>query len=331
LPGILLPGLLALSAYLLAWMEVSLLGRAWLEPMVLAILLGLAIANLTRVADRFRPGVEFSAKHVLDIAVALLGATLSWSAISALGIELFLLIAGVVLIALVAVYALARFLALSPRLSILIATGNAICGNSAIAAVAPIVGARREEVTAAITLTALVGIVSVLLLPFAVWLFGMALPAYALLVGLSVYAVPQVVAAAAPFGTPVIAAATLIKLARVVMLGPLTLALSLLAPRFRPAAGSGPPGRPKIYLPWFILAFAALSAMRSTGLIGDEMSSALGQVSKVLATVAMAALGLGVRLSEIREVGPAVAAASTGAALLLLILATAAALLFPII
>jgi uncharacterized membrane protein YadS len=71
--------------------------------------------------------------------------------------------------------------------------------------------------------------------------------------------------------------------------------------------------------------------MRSTGLIGDEMSSALGQVSKVLATVAMAALGLGVRLSELREVGPAVAAASTGAAFLLLILATAAALLFPII
>lgn len=330
LPGVLLAALIALAAAALAWVQAELLGRAWLDPMVLAILLGLAVSNLVQLPRRLRPGTDFAAKTLLDVAVALLGATLSWAAIAVLGLPLFVLIAAVVVAALLAVYALARALALGPRLSVLIAAGNAICGNSAIAAVAPVVGAKREEVTAAVTLTALIGIASVLLLPFAVWLFGMALPAYALLVGLSVYAVPQVVAAAAPFGPTVLATATLVKLARVVMLGPLTLALSLLAHRFRASHEAKPEGRPKLYLPWFILAFALLSALRSAGMIDDQAAALLGQGSKILATIAMAALGLGVRLSALRQVGPRVALASTGAAILLLTLAAAATFLVPV-
>ena len=329
-PGVLLAALLALAAHLLAWLEITLLARSWIEPMVLAILLGMLVANLRPLPGQVEPGVDFAAKSVLDVAVALLGATLSWAAIAALGLSLFLSIAGLVIVALGAVYGLSRLLTLSPRLSILIAAGNAICGNSAIAAVAPIVGARREEVTAAITLTALIGIVTVLALPFAVWLFGMTLPSYAVLAGLSVYAVPQVVAATAPFGTAVIALATLVKLARVVMLGPLTLVLSLLARHFRDPGDPAAQGRPRFYLPWFIIAFAVLSAVRSAGFIGDDIAAALGQTSKMLATVAMAALGLGVRLAALREVGPRVAAASAGAAVVLLLLAAATASLAPL-
>jgi uncharacterized integral membrane protein (TIGR00698 family) len=326
LPGLLLAGTVAFAAGLMAELEAALLGRAWIEPMVLAILLGMLVANSVRLPRQIDPGINLSAKTLLDIAVALLGATLSWAAVAALGLPAFLLIAALVTLALVTVYGLGRALALGPRLAMLIAAGNAICGNSAIAAVAPIIGARREEVTAAITLTALIGVIAVLLLPFAVWALGLALPAYAVLVGLSVYAVPQVVAAAAPFGTAVIALATLVKLARVVMLGPLTLVLSFLAPRFADE-GSEASGRPRLYLPWFILAFAGFAVLRSTGVIDAELATMLGHASKLLATVAMAALGLQVRVSALREVGPRVALASAGAAIILLLLAGAAALL----
>lgn len=329
LPGILLAGAIALAAALLGEWERGLLGRAWVEPMVLAILLGMLVANTVRLPATVVQGVDWSAKTLLDMAVALLGATLSWSAIVALGLPLFLLIAGLVVTALAAVYALGRALALGPRLSILIAAGNAICGNSAIAAVAPIVGARREEVTAAITLTALIGVVTVLLLPLAVWTLGMALPNYALLVGLSVYAVPQVVAAAAPFGTAVIALATLVKLARVVMLGPLTLLLSMLAPRFADE-GTKVDGRAKLYLPWFVLGFMLLATLRSIGVIAEPLASSLGHASKLLATIAMAALGLGVRLAALREVGPRVALVSAGSSVLLLLLAGVAASLIKV-
>ena len=327
LPGLAAAALIALGAGMLAQVETNVLGRAWIEPMVLAILLGMLAGNVLKLPAALGPGVDLAAKGMLDIAVALLGATLSWAAIRTLGPALFLSIAVLVTLALATVYAMARALALSRRLSILIAAGNAICGNSAIAAVAPIVGARREEVTAAITLTALIGVITVLVLPFAVWTFGMNLQAYVLLTGLSVYAVPQVVAAAAPFGTAVITLATLVKLSRVVLLGPLTLLLSFLAPHFETSGEARRTGRPRLYLPWFIIAFAALATMRSLGLIGEDLAATLGHISKILATIAMAALGLGVRLATIREVGPKVALASTGAAILLLCLAAALALL----
>lgn len=324
LPGILLSALLALAALGLAKVETELLGRAWIEPMVLAILLGMALANLVRLPQSIGPGVGFSAKTLLDIAVALLGATLSWAALQALGGTLFLVIAAVVVAALFLTYALARFLGLGRRLALLIAAGNSICGNSAIAAVAPIVGAKPSDVAAAIALTALIGVVAVLALPWAVVAFGMAPDDYAVLTGLTVYAVPQVIAAAAPFGAGVIALATLVKLARVVMLGPLTLVLALLAPRFAEPGEEPRHGRPTLYLPWFILAFALLAALRSIGLIDEELAALLGQLSKHLATVAMAALGLGVRLSVLREVGPRVALASAGSTLSMLLLALVA-------
>ncbi|GAA4008504.1 YeiH family protein [Sphingomonas humi] len=328
LPGVLLSVLVALAASLLGDAEAALFGRPWLEPLVLAILLGMVVGNAVKLPDSAEPGIQFSAKTVLDIAVALLGATLSWSAVRALGGELFLIIVLVVMAALGLVFLIGRALGLGPRLAMLIAAGNAICGNSAIAAVAPIIGAKREEVAAAIALTALIGVVTVIVLPFAVFGFGQDLPDYAVLTGLTVYAVPQVVAAAAPFGTAAIALATLVKLSRVVMLGPLTLLLALLAPRFAeegtPGAGSG---RAKLYLPWFIIAFALLAAARTTGWISGDLAATLGTISKQLSTVAMAALGLGVRFSSLRKAAPKVALTSALAAALMLVLAALSLLL----
>ena len=323
LPGLLLCTAVALAAWLLGEAETDLLGRAWLEPMVLAILLGMVVGNALRLPASMEPGVRFSAKTLLDIAVALLGATLSSAAVLALGARTFLLIALVVLLGLGLSYLAGRALKLSRRLSLLIASGNAICGNSAIAAVAPIIGARREEVAASIALTALIGVVAVLALPFAVFAGGLAIERYAVLAGLTVYAVPQVVAATAVFGTSVLALATLVKLARVVMLGPLTLLLSLLAPRFAEPGEEKPKGGAKLYLPWFIIAFALLAGARSLGLISEGAGAQLGLISKQLATVAMAALGLEVRLATLREIGPPVALASAASALIMLALAAA--------
>ena len=262
---------------------------------------------------------------MLDIAVALLGATLSWAAVVSLGPLLFLLIALVVMVALGLVFVIGRALGLSARLAMLIAAGNAICGNSAIAAVAPIIGAKRDEVAAAIALTALIGVVTVVLLPVAVLGFGQELSDYAVLAGLTVYAVPQVVAATIPFGTAIIALATLVKLARVVMLGPITLLLSLVGSRFvEPGEEMVRKRGPSLYLPWFIIAFIVLAAVRSAGLIGDEAAATIGLLSKQLSTVAMAALGLEVRFATLRQAAPKVALVSSLAAALMLVLALGA-------
>ena len=91
--------------------------------------------------------------------------------------------------------AICRLLGLPLRMSILVACGNSICGNSAIAAVAPIIDADGDDVASSIAFTAVLGVVVVLGLPLLVPLLKMSLTQYGVLAGLTVYAVPQVLAA----------------------------------------------------------------------------------------------------------------------------------------
>src|SRR3546814_8154148 len=102
----------------------------------------------------------------------------------------------------------------------LIACGNAICGNSAIAAVAPVIDAESDDVAAAIGFTAVLGVVVVLAMPGLAALAGFEGAKAGALAGLTVYAVPQVLAAAAPMGPAAVQMGTLVKLTRVLTLGP---------------------------------------------------------------------------------------------------------------
>lgn len=308
----LLPGLavsigVAVVSSLAGRLEEALFGRAWLEPLVLAILFGALFANIVRLPENYSAGIRFGAKEVLELAVALLGLSLSAQALEKLGISLLVGIPLLVSMSILCGYWISRRLRLGRRLSLLVATGNSICGNSAIAAVAPIIGAKREEVAAAISLTAIVGVVVVLILPLFGLAFGLSRTAYGVFTGLTVYAVPQVIAAAAPYGQQSIVLATLVKLARVIMLGPLTFFVSL-AMRYWGGAvhEAAPRSRPPL-IPWFVIGFAVLAFARALALVPPPVLAVLGTASTTLTIVAMAALGLGVDARALRAVGPRVA------------------------
>lgn len=310
-PGLAVSIVVALISGLVGRFEEMLVGRAWLEPLVVAILLGAFVGNLMRLDSRFAPGIKFGAKEVLELAVALLGLSLSAQALRTLGIPLLVSIPILVLLSLACGYGISRRLGLGRKLSLLIATGNSICGNSAIASVAPIIGAKREEIAASISLTAIVGVAVVILLP----LFGVAASldhtAYGVFTGLTVYAVPQVLAAAAPYGQQAIVLATLVKLARVIMLGPLTFIVSIGARYLlAPGEAAGEHGRTPL-VPWFVIAFALLAIARAASIVPPYAISALAAASSMLTLVAMAALGLGVDARVLRAVGPRVAMSTT--------------------
>ena len=165
LPGILLCIGITLAAHVAEAFESRLFGRAWLETLVLAILIGAAIRTAWTPGPPWRPGIHFSAKTVLEIAVVLLGASLSPRALAAAGPELLIGIACVVVLAILASYGMGRALGLPPRLAVLVACGNSICGNSAIAAIAPVIGAKPRHVATSIAFTAVLGVVVVLGLP----------------------------------------------------------------------------------------------------------------------------------------------------------------------
>src|SRR4051812_31671987 len=145
-----------LATLVQAWEETA-FGHAYIEALVIAILLGIAIRSLWQPAKLWRAGISFSAKTLLEIAVVLLGASISLAAIVASGPALLAGIVATVTAALGASYATSRALGLPRRVSILIACGNSICGNSAIAAVAPGVGAASDGVASPSAFTAIPG------------------------------------------------------------------------------------------------------------------------------------------------------------------------------
>jgi uncharacterized integral membrane protein (TIGR00698 family) len=325
LPGIALCVIVTSAAYALEAGERMIFGKAWFEALVLAILIGTAVRSIWTPDAKWHAGIMFSAKYFLEIAVVLLGASVSASTILAVGPALLFGIAGVVASAIMLSLGIGRLLGLPTRMALLIACGNSICGNSAIAAVAPVIGADSDDVAASIAFTAVLGVVVVLCLPLFGIALGMSGVAYGALAGLTVYAVPQVIAAASPLGVVAVQTGTLVKLVRVLMLGPVCLVLSLVAPRLAPqevpdgeiVAGAGAKKRPGIshIVPWFIVGFLIVVACRSLGLIPSVAIIPISRIATLLTVVSMAALGLGVDVRTVVKAGGRV----TGAVVLSLI------------
>ncbi len=323
LPGLLLCLLITALATLLERVEVSLIGQAYLEALVLAILLGLILRTIWAPPSLWLPGIVFSAKTLLEIAVMLLGAAVSVHTVLALGPKLLFGIIVVVAVSILTSYGICRALRLRPRMALLVACGNSICGNSAIVAVAPVIGADAEDIAASIAFTAVLGVLVVLLLPLLVPVLLLSLTQYGVMAGLTVYAVPQVLAATLPIGALSNQVGTVVKLVRVLMLGPVVFVLSLLAARLREETDEPPPhitagdrpkaGMPSIHhlLPWFIVGFLVVLTIRSLGLIPVPLLAPINNVAAVLTTISMAALGLGVDVRTVARAGLRVSTAVT--------------------
>lgn len=305
LPGLALCLVVTAAAFALTGVERRVVGHAWLEPLVLAILLGAAVRTAWTPRARFKAGIDFSAKTLLEVAIVLLGASVSAATLSSLGVVFVFGIFLLVVVGIVVGFGIGRALGLNPRMALLVACGNAICGNSAIAAIAPVIDADGEEVAASIAFTAVLGVVVVLALPLLGAVLSMSAIQYGALAGLSVYAVPQVLAAAAPFGAGAVQTGTVVKLVRVLMLGPVILALSLIVGR-RTSAAKGP-GLHRL-LPWFIVGFLAMIGLRSLDLIPQAALAPMAAASGLLTVVAMAALGLQTDIRAVARAGGRVVA-----------------------
>ncbi|MDQ2808536.1 MAG: putative sulfate exporter family transporter [Chloroflexota bacterium] len=304
---------------LLAWggqqLETALLGQPLLEGLVLAILLGMLVRTLWLPRPRWQPGIAFTAKQILETAIVLLGASVSLPVLFAAGPLLGVGIVLVVVLGITASMTIGRLLGLPPRLAILVACGNSICGNSAIAAVAPVIGAQADEIAAAIALTAVIGVGVVLGLPLLIPLLHYSFYQYGVLAGMTVYAVPQVLAATFPVSALSGQVGTLVKLVRVLMLGPVVVFFGL-------RAGAAAAKRPALHklVPWFIIGFLGLATLRSLGLLPTALADPLRTLAGWLTVAAMAALGLGVDIRALRQVGGAVAGAVLGSLAVLLVI-----------
>jgi uncharacterized integral membrane protein (TIGR00698 family) len=298
LAGILVAAVVAVASIAVAAGETRVLGHPVIEALVVALLLGMVVRFAWRPSATYEPGIRFAGKELLEFSIVLLGVSVDLPLLIRAGPALAVAIVAIVAVGLGVGVLIARGFGLRPRLAILVATGNAICGNSAIAAVAPVIGADAEDVASSIAFTAILGVIVVLGLPLLIHPLGLTNYQYGVLAGLTVYAVPQVLAAAFPVSVLSGDVATLVKLVRVLMLGPVVLFFALRShDRFGRA-----PSLTKL-VPWFIVGFLVLAALRGAGAVPASWIAPTRVAATNLTIIAMAALGLSADVRTVAKAG----------------------------
>jgi uncharacterized integral membrane protein (TIGR00698 family) len=302
-PGLVVCVALAGVAMLIGAIEEHVLGRPLVEPLVVALLAGTVVRSFSsRVTDQ-SPGARFAAREILEVAVAGLGLSIDLGLVVSGGPSLLVVIVLGMAMSFGVAFVASRAMGLSARLASLVAIGNAVCGNSAIAALAPVVRATGEEVASAVGLTAVLGLALVLILPAISTAAALSTHQFGVMAGMTVYAVPQVLAAAAFGGAAATNVALLVKLTRVVFLGPIILAATLIA-------GRDVPRRNVLgYVPWFVWVFGALAALRTAGLVPPDVAENVRSAGTLATVIAMAGLGLGVDVRSLTAQAPRVAIA----------------------
>lgn len=294
-PGIILACVLGLIAVVV--------GQTWPIPAVLvALVLGIGLSFLF---DRpaLAPGIEFSARDLLRVGVALLGAKVTFGEIAAMSWAVPVIL-GATAICLFAGIRIGKLCGLSTPLATVSAGAVGICGASAALAVSSAFPARPNGDAEAATVVAgvtVIGTAAMIAYPLIAHLLGFDAQETGIFLGGSLHEVAQAVGAGFAVSDEVGTVATTAKLARVAALAPLVMlvgwAVALKAPR-SPGDASPP------LLPWYLIAFVALAAIASFGLFDPRIAEGASQMSRFCLVAAIAALGLKTKPAKLLAAGP---------------------------
>ena len=270
--------------------------------MTVAILLGVIVAAVVGPRMKpFEPGLQLAAQRVLRLGIILLGARLSLAEIARIGLPATGLIVVTMAISFAVVLVVSHLVRVESRLAVLIAVGSAVCGNTAIVATAPVIGARAREVAYAVATITLFGTLAVFLYPAIGRAFEIPQPAFGLWAGVAVHDTSQVIATSAAYGPGALDVATVVKLIRNALMAPLLLMIATgWAARGEAAVDSARRGVRRA-LPLFVLGFLAFAGLRTVGAIDADQAVTLDVVARALILVALAAVGMSIRVGDLRE------------------------------
>lgn len=288
-----LPGL-GLSFLVAATSKVIAIWLPTLGAATIAILLGILLGNTFFKQDFLGVGTKLAESKLLEISIVLLGTTVTFQTIAQMGLNgisfIILQMTGTI----VGVYWIGRKMGFSKKMGLLMAGGNAVCGSSAIGAIAPEIDANEDEKGQIITLVNLLGTVLMLLLPLiATGLYDNVLTQSALIGG-TLQSVGQVVASASMISPEVVEFATLFKIMRIVLLVVVVFSFSKFTEKDRQVASQNQSTKnsKKLPLPWYIIGFIFFCTLNSLVHLPTPISNGAHFVSGWFEITALAAIGL---------------------------------------
>ncbi len=276
---------------------------------VFAIAIGMVITLLLKNKRSIQPGVNFTSKKILQWAVILLGFGMNLSEIFATGSRSLPIIVSTIATSLILSYVLYRAMKMPGKISILIGVGSSICGGSAIAATAPVIGADDEEIAQSISVIFLFNVIAAVIFPMLGGLLGLSNEGFGLFAGTAINDTSSVTAAATAWdgmhGSNTLDSATIVKMTRTLAIIPITLALALIRTRKEKQADSaaGVKVSLKHIFPFFVLFFVLASVLTTIFNLPPALTAPLKELSKFLIVMAMAAIGLNTNLIKLVKTG----------------------------
>lgn len=293
-PGALMAGVIAMAARFVS-------GHYGGPTMLYALLFGIAF-NFLSEERRTAPGIEFSARSILHLGVALLGARITLADATALGWHTVALVSTGVLATIAAGWSIGRALGLKNDHAMLSASAVAICGASAALALSALLPAHKDRernlILTVIGVTAL-STLAMIVYPMLAHALAFDDRAAGIFLGVTIHDVAQVVGAGYMVSNLAGESATIVKLMRVCMLVPVVLAVSWLFRERRADAASGP-----ALLPWFLVAYLVLVGLNSAGALSAAAADLMRDLSSWCIVAAVAALGMKTSLKDLVQVGP---------------------------
>ena len=300
-------GAACLLAYVARYIE-SLLPIHIIGASVIALLLGMLINSFCK-PTWLAPGLKFTSKKILKLAIILLGASLSVNVILSVGKMSLMVMVFTLLTCFGGGYLVGKALGLNWKLSNLISAGTGICGGSAIAAIAPVIDAEDKDIAYAMSATFLFDMAMIVLFPIMGRWMGLSEMAYGLWAGTAVNDTSSVVAAGYAFSEGAGDFATMVKLTRTLSIIPTVLVFTFINLRLKKKQSINTNTGKKVNViklfPWFIVGFIGLAIINSMGYIPANVSACAKDVSKFLMVSALAAIGLGTSFKEVRKSGVA--------------------------
>lgn len=307
LPGLSLAFIIALlSKVIESMLPIHLIGAS-----IFALFIGMTINAYAPPGVRLKPGLKFTSKKVLRIAIILLGASLSINTVIGVGKLSMTVMLFTLFTCFGGGYLIGKLLGLDWKLSNLISAGTGICGGSAIAAVAPVIDADDQHIAYALSATFIFDMFMILLFPVMGKALNLSDIAYGLWAGTAVNDTSSVVAAGYAFSEAAGDFATMVKLTRTLSIIPVVIMFALINASLKKSDSSEEKSdlhlkdRVLNIFPWFILGFVLLAIVNSFGFIPPALAVLSKKLSKFLMVMALASIGLNTSFKEMRKSGAA--------------------------
>jgi len=276
---------------------------------VFAILIGMVLALLIKNRGSLNEGVNFTSKKILQWAVVLLGFGMNLTEILRVGAQSLPIIISTIATSLILAYIMYRAMKMPSRISTLIGVGSSICGGSAIAATAPVIGANDEEIAQSISVIFLFNVIAALIFPTLGGALGLSNEGFGLFAGTAINDTSSVTAAATAWdgihGSNTLDTATIVKLTRTLAIIPITLVLAFVRTRKEKKleASEGVKVSFKKIFPWFVLFFVLASVVTTVFNLPAFVTGPLKELSKFFIIMAMAAIGLNTNIVKLVKTG----------------------------